>query len=96
MFDGFDPSDLKSKSTLGKGSLNTVQYGLRWRKRLRNYRCKEENCDHASKSLRELNQHHVDNHGKCTGCEKLFKTPSSMKWHAYCHGKLPFVCESCN
>ena len=28
-FDGFDPSDLKPSSKMGKGSLNTVQYGLR-------------------------------------------------------------------
>ena len=27
-FDGFDPSDLKPPSKMGKGSLNTVQYGL--------------------------------------------------------------------
>ena len=46
--------------------------------------------------LRELNQHHVDNHGdvKCTGCDKLFKTPSSMKCHAYCHDTSP-LCAMC-
>ena len=40
----------------------------------------------------------MDNHNdvKCTGCDKLFKTPSSMKRYAYCHGKLRFLCNVCN
>ena len=38
-FDGFDPSDIKPKPKKGKGSLNTVQYGLRWHKRIRTYKC---------------------------------------------------------
>ena len=33
---------------------------------------------------------------KCTGCDKLFKTRSSMKHHAYCHGNLRFVCNVYN
>ena len=96
-FDGFDENDLKPLPKTGKGSLNTVQFGLRRRKRLRIYRCHENNCKYSGKSVRELNQHHVDNHGevKCTGCDKRFKTPSSMKQHTYCHRKLPFVCDVC-
>ena len=74
-----------------------VQFGLRRRKRQGIYRCHEKNCAYTGKSLRELNQHHVDNHSdvKCTGCDKRFETLSSMKRHAYCHGKLPFVCNVC-
>ena len=96
-FDGFDESDVKPLPKTGKGSLNTVQFGLKRRKRLRIYRCHEKNCAYSGKSLRELNQHHTDNHGevKCTGCDKHFKTPSLMKHHAYCNGKLPFVCDMC-
>ena len=26
---------------------------------------------------------------------KFFKTPSSMKHHAYCHGELAYVCDEC-
>ena len=36
-FDGFDESDLKPLPKTGKGSLNTVHFGLRRRKRLRIY-----------------------------------------------------------
>ena len=81
----------------GKSSLNTVQYGLKHCKRIHTYRCHEENCDFTGKSLCELNEHHFDLHGevKCTGCDKTFKTPSSMKHHAYCHGELKYFCDVC-
>ena len=64
---------------------------------MRTYRCQTENCKYIGKSLRELNVHHIDNHDKvqCHGCEKVFKTPSSMKRHSYCHGDLPHVCDVC-
>ena len=76
----------------------TLQYGLKHRKRIRTYKCHEENCIFTGKSLHELNEHHVDLHGevKCTGYDKMFKTPSSMKHHAYCHGELKFICDICN
>ena len=96
-FDGFDPSDIKPKPKKGKGSLNTVQYGLLRRKWICTYKCQEKNCDYTGQSLHDLNLHHIDNHGdiQCTGCDKFFKTCSSMKRHAYCHGELPFVCDVC-
>ena len=64
---------------------------------MRTYRCQTENCKYIGKSLRELNAHHIDNHDKvqCHSCEKVFKTPSSMKRHSYCHGDLPHVCDVC-
>ena len=66
-----------------KGSLNTVQYGLRHHKKICTYECHEENCTFTGRSLCELNVHHIDLHGEvqCTGCDKMFKTPSSMKHH---------------
>ena len=50
-FDGFDENDLKPLPKTGKGSLNTVQFGLRRRKRLRIYRCHENNCKYSGKSV---------------------------------------------
>ena len=50
-FDGFDESDLKPLPKTGKGSLNTVQFGLRRRKRLHIYRCHENNCKYSGKSV---------------------------------------------
>ena len=97
-FDGFDETDIKPAPQKGTGKLNTVHYGLRRRKCVRTYRCQTKNCDYSCKSMRELNEHHKDNHDKvqCNGCDKTFNTPSSMKRHAYCHGELPFVCDVCN
>ena len=97
-FDRFDQKDIKTSSKKAKGSLNTVHYSLQQWKRIRTYRCAEKNCTYSEKSLQELNIHHIKNHGEvqCTGCEKLFKTPSSMKHHAYCHGDLPHVCDVYN
>ena len=95
--DGFDSTDVKLVPKKGKGSLNTVHYGLRCHKRIRVYKCHEENCTYTGKSLCELNIHHIDLHGEvqCTGCDKMFKTPSSMKCHAYCHGELAYICDVC-
>ena len=67
---------------------------IRW------FKCKlkpPKNCNYTGKSLHELNIHHIDEHGdvQCTGCDKLFKTPSSMKHHAYCHGELAHVGDMC-
>ena len=42
-FDGFDQSDLKPTPKKGKGSLNTVQYGLWGCKWVRTYKCHEKN-----------------------------------------------------
>ena len=66
-------------------------------KRICTYKCQEKNCEFTGKLLHDLNLHHIENHGdvQCTGCDKLFKTPSSMKCHAYCHGELPFVWDVC-
>ena len=101
-FEGFSPKDLSEPqpSPLKKvrSTLNTVHFGLRRRKRVRNYRCQQKDCQFLSKSLRELNDHHVNNHDQvcCKGCDKTFKTPSSMKRHAYSHGRLPYLCDLCN
>ena len=96
-FDGFDHDDIKPLPKKGKGSLNTVQYGLRRHKQICTYKCHEKNCNYVGKSLHELNTHHINNHGdvQCTGGDKLFKTPSSMKHHAYCHGELAYMCDVC-
>ena len=96
-FDGFDQNDIQPLLKKGKGSLNTVQYGLRQRKQIPTYKYHEKNCNYTGKSLCELNTHHIDNHGdvQCTGCDKFFKTSSSMKHHAYCHGELAYVCDMC-
>ena len=51
-FDGFDESDLKPLPKSRKGSLNTVQFGLRRRKHLCIYRCHENNCNNSGKSVR--------------------------------------------
>ena len=62
------------------------------------YICHEGVCTFVSKSIRELNEHHVKLHNEvlCENCDKRFKTPSSLKRHSYSHGELKFPCNQCD
>ena len=59
-FDSFEPLTEEDQEMLTKlGKLRTVEYGLKKRKRVRSYICHEGGCTFVGKSIRELNEQHV-------------------------------------
>ena len=58
-------------------------------------RCKI--CKGAFGSVKDLNDHHRENHGvvDCDLCYKKFETHTALDKHKYSHKNLNFVCEDC-
>ena len=98
-FEGFEHFTEEQENKLNNiGKLTTVSFCLKKRKRVRSYICHEGGCTFVGKSIRDLNEHHVNLHNNvtCETCQKMFKTPSSLKRHSYCHGELKFICNHCD
>ena len=54
-------------------------------------------CKGVFKSIRDLNDHHKDDHG-VVGCDlydKKFETMSALEKHKYLHQDLKYICEDC-
>ena len=54
-------------------------------------------CKGKFLSVKELNEHHVRDHGieKCDNCDKCFTTRSALDKHMYQHREQNWVCDSC-
>ena len=54
-------------------------------------------CKGAFNSVRDLNDHHKDDHGVvgCDLCDKKFETMSALEKHQYLHKELKYICEDC-
>ena len=61
----------------------------------RKVKCKM--CPNSFPNVKELNQHHKDDHGvvTCKDCNKLFSSQSTLDKHSYVHKELKFNCEHC-
>ena len=81
-----------------KGTLVTKNFALPRRVRpARSFKCGVENCNQVFSSVKDLNQHHRDNHlpVKCDMCTKYFSCPNEMLKHKYKHYEIMFECSIC-
>ena len=76
-------------------------YGIRKHKQpgyiAKNRKFKCPKCDKLFLTIKELNQHFLDNHQKlkCKDCDKTFQKPRSYKKHLYSHNVKPHKCTVC-
>ena len=56
-----------------------------------------ENCNQVFGAVKDLNQHHWDNHllVQCDMCTKYFSCPNKMLKHKYKHYEIMFECAIC-
>ena len=64
---------------------------------VRSFKCGVENCNQVFGTVKDLNQHHRDNHPpvKCDMCTKYFSCPNKMLKHKYKQYKIMFECAIC-
>ena len=81
-----------------KGTLITKSFTLPRRVRqVRSFKYGVENCNQVFGAVKDLNQHHHDNHPpvKCDMCTKYFSCPNEMLKHKYKHYEIMFECAVC-
>ena len=81
-----------------KGTLITKSFALPRRVQpVRSFKCSVENCNQVFGMVKDLNQHHRDNHPpvKCDMCTKYFSCPNEMLKHKYKHYEIMFECAVC-
>ena len=81
-----------------KGTLVTKSFTLPRRVLpVRSFKCGVENCNQVFGAVKDLNQHHQDNHPpvKCDMCMKYFSCPNEMLKHKYKHYEIMFECAIC-
>ena len=81
-----------------KGTLITKSFTLPRRVRpVRSFKCGVENCNQVFGVVKDLNQHHRDNHppAKFDMCTKYFSCPNEMLKHKYKHYEIMFECAVC-
>ena len=91
-------SNTTPKSKEKKGTLVTRSFALLRRTRLnRSFRCSIENCNQKFGAVKDLNQHHQDQHPpvKCDMCTESFSCPNEMLKHKYKHYEIMFECSIC-
>ena len=61
----------------------------------RSVKCKI--CKGVFGSIKDLNNHHRDDHGvvDCNLCDKKLETMSALEKHKYLHQDLKYICEDC-
>ena len=81
-----------------KGTLVTKSFTLPRRVRpVRSFKCSVEICNQVFGVVKDLNQHHRDNHPpvKCDMCMKYFSCPNKMFKHKYKYYEIMFECAIC-
>ena len=95
--DADDNGDPQTDDKNGKKkTFVTKEYGLKRRvKTKRKFKCGA--CDAELDSVRDYNQHYLDNHPPtpCPYCPRLFSSPRTMAKHKYSHDEIMYECESC-
>ena len=97
-----DSQATSSDTVLGnkekKGTLVTKSFMLPRRVwPVRSFKCGVENCNQVFGAVKDLNQHHRDNHNpvKCDMCTKYFSCPNKILKHKYKHYEIMFECAIC-
>ena len=91
-------SDNAPENKEKKGTLITKSFTLPRRvQQVRSFKCSVENCNQVFGMVKDLNQHHRDNHPpvKCDMCTKYFSCPNKMLKHKYKHYEIMFDCAVC-
>ena len=95
--DADDNGDPQTEGKNGKKkTFVTKEYGLKRRvKTKRKFKCGA--CDAELVSVRDYNQHYLDNHPPtpCPHCPRLLSSPSTMAKHKYSHDEIMYECENC-
>ena len=89
-------SDTAPANKEKKGTLVTKSFTLpRTVRPVRSFKCSVENCNQVFGAIKDLNQHHRDNHPpvKCDMCMKYFSCPNEMLKHK--HYEIMFKCAVC-
>ena len=79
-----------------KKTFVTIEYGLKRRaKTKRKFKCGV--CAAELESVRDYNQHYLDNHPPtpCPYCPRLFSSPHTMAKHKYSHNEIIYECDTC-
>ena len=81
--------------TKTKGNLQIKTVRIMKRKPPGKFKC--EFCNHVPTAKKQLNSHHVPNHGKvkCAVCSEKFNIPCALHRHKYRHSDNKFICKKC-